>query len=401
MRLLNKILHPSTVRQFMKNSVLMNWSNLNKSIVVLIAGSLAHLLWSFWYLYVSLSPSLKHWMNLSYFHFNLTCLMISFFLHLILIYPCIYLKDNHYIQVYYPYIVIIFFATTFIFAGYAIGVMSPATIASFISLISVGLVLFERKIIYVICVPIVLYLLMSILLSAFNQIEYAPIFSHELNESVLIHNTFWVFSQLYLYIPVFSVAIVLFEILLTQWRNREKQIKMISQIDPLTGIFNRRKIGLELALCESSEQLYALVLLDLDYFKSINDNYGHDTGDMVLISVAQILSSILREQDIVGRFGGEEFIILLKNKSLKQCLDIAERCRKEIEKEHYVIDKKKTIRVTASFGVAVSTVGLKKEMVIQHADRALYLAKKSGRNQVRHYFELQNDLNTTESHDLH
>lgn len=385
----------------MKNSVLMNWSNLNKSIVVLTAGSLAHLLWLLWYLYASLSPSLQHWMNLNYFHFNLTCLTLSFFLHLILIYPCIYLKDNHYIQVYYPYIVIVFFATTFMFAGYAIGVMSPATIASLISLMSVGLVLFERKIIYVICVPILLYLLMIILLSTFNQTAYAPIFSHELNESVLIYNKFWVFSQLYLYIPVFFVSIVLFEILLTQWRNREKQIKMISQIDPLTGIFNRRKIGLELVLCESSEQPYALVLLDLDYFKSVNDNYGHDTGDMVLMNVAEILSSILSVEDIVGRFGGEEFIILLKNKSLKQCLDIAERCRKEIEKEQYVIDKKKIIRITASFGVAVSTVGLKKEMVIQHADRALYLAKKSGRNQVRHYFELQNDLNMTESYDLY
>lgn len=374
----------------MNNSVMMNWSNLNKSILVLILGGLAHILWIMWFLYSSLTPSLQHWMNPDYFITHITCLVISCILHFVFIYPCVHFQHIKLIQTYYPYFVIIFFSTTFMYAGYAVGIMSPATIASYISLVSVGLVLFERKLIYSIFVPITLYLLSSIVLSEASYMSYAPLFSDALNNSDLMHNTFWVYSQLYLYIPIFFASIFLFEVLLTQWRNREKQINTISQMDPLTGIYNRRKIGEDLALLEQDEQNYALVLLDLDFFKSINDNYGHDIGDLVLKGVAKLLSKKMKDQDVIGRFGGEEFILLLKNKSLRQALDLAEICRKEIEKEQYIIDKKKYIRVTGSFGVAVSNVNLSKETVIRHADQALYMAKKSGRNQVRHYFEIQN-----------
>lgn len=391
MRLLIKIFKLSGVDHFLSTSVLISWSNLRKCTLILVLGSIAHILWIFWFLYASLSPSLQQWMNLEDYNYNIKFLLISFLAYLILILPCIYLRDNYYIKTYYPYLVVVFFSTTFMYEGHAIGILSPVTIASFISLMSVGLVLFERKYIYPIFIPFIVYVFINILLSSEDKTKYAPVFSQQLNESVLIHNQFWVYSQMYLYAPVFLATIVLFEILLTQWRNREKQINKMSQIDPLTGIFNRRKIGSELMQFELAQQNYALVLLDLDYFKSINDNYGHDMGDIVLINVAKILSNVLREDDILGRFGGEEFIILFKNKSLKQCLDIVERCRKEIERENFIVDKKKTIRVTASFGVAVSNIGLTKEMVIQHADQAMYLAKKSGRNQVRHYFELQRE----------
>lgn len=131
-----------------------------------------------------------------------------------------------------------------------------------------------------------------------------------------------------------------------------------------------------------------MVLLDLDFFKHINDNFGHDIGDDVLQNVARILSRVLREGDVVGRFGGEEFILVLPHKNLQQALDIAERCRKEIEQAQFTVDKKTRIKVTASFGIAISNALLTKEAVIRHADQALYMAKKQGRNQVRDYFEV-------------
>lgn len=178
---------------------------------------------------------------------------------------------------------------------------------------------------------------------------------------------------------------MLFEVLLTQWRNREKQINEISQIDPLTGIYNRRKIASNLSKIQQDQQSYALVLLDLDHFKKINDSYGHDVGDQVLKKVAKILSTNLRGEDVVGRFGGEEFILVLKNKSLKQAMDIAERCRLEIEKESIYINKSTMIHVSASFGVALSKLSLSKEAIIRQADQALYQAKDNGRNQVKPY----------------
>lgn len=388
MSLLNRIIHPSTIHYFMKNSVLMNWSNLNKSILMLVLGGLDHVLWIAWYIFCTSKPSLQHWMNFDYYNFHLSRMVIFCLLSFLLILPCYYFRHHTFFQHYFPYIAIIFFAVTFMYGGYSIGISSPATIAGYISLVSVGLVLFERKMVYIIFLPITVYLLFAIVLSTMGYMDYAPIFSESLNEQILYKNEFWVYSQLFLYIPIFFASIVLFEILLTQWRNREKQIEEISQMDPLTGIFNRRKIAHNLAEIELEQHNYALVLLDLDFFKHINDNFGHDIGDDVLQNVARILSRVLREGDVVGRFGGEEFILVLPHKNLQEALDIAERCRKEIEQAQFTVDKKTRIKVTASFGIAISNALLTKEAVIRHADQALYMAKKQGRNQVRDYFEV-------------
>lgn len=387
MKLLTQIIHSSPVQQFMNNSVLMNWSNLNKSMLVLFLGGIDHILWIAWYLGCSFTPSLQHWLNPDYFNFHVTRMSICCILSFLLMWPCHYYRHNVYAQTYLPYISIIFFSLTFIYGGYTIGISSPATIAGYISLVTVGLVLFERKIIYIIFIPITIYLLIAIVLSMLGKMTYAPVYSEEVNRSILIHNEFWVYSQLYLYIPIFFAGLVLFEVLLTQWRNREKQINEISQIDPLTGIYNRRKIASNLSKIQQDQQSYALVLLDLDHFKKINDSYGHDVGDQVLKKVAKILSTNLRGEDVVGRFGGEEFILVLKNKSLKQAMDIAERCRLEIEKEPIYINKSTMIHVSASFGVALSKLSLSKEAIIRQADQALYQAKDNGRNQVKPYLD--------------
>ncbi|WP_228140701.1 GGDEF domain-containing protein [Acinetobacter sp. TGL-Y2] len=388
MSLPNRIIHPSTIHYFMKNSVLMNWSNLNKSILMLVLGGLDHLLWIAWYIFCTSTPAFQQWMNLDYFNVHFPRTVILCLLSFLLILPCHYFRHIPFFQRYFPYIAIIYFAVTFMYAGYTIGINSPATIAGYVSLVTVGLVLFERKMVYIIFLPITVYLLFAIVLSTLGYMDYAPVFNQSLNQQILYKNEFWVYSQLFLYIPIFFASIVLFEILLTQWRNREKQIEKISQMDPLTGIFNRRKIAHNLAEIELEQHNYALVLLDLDFFKHINDNFGHDIGDDVLQNVAKILSRMLREGDVVGRFGGEEFILVLPHKNLQEALDIAERCRKEIEQAQFTVDKKTRIKVTASFGVAISNALLNKEAVIRHADQALYMAKKQGRNQVRDYFEV-------------
>ena len=125
--------------------------------------------------------------------------------------------------------------------------------------------------------------------------------------------------------------------------------------------------------------------------KDINDKYGHDIGDIVLQQVAGILTENIHEEDIVGRFGGEEFIILTRGGQLAKAIDIAERCRKAIEKEVILLDTQRKISITASFGVAASInpFGITKEEIIRQADQALYLAKKNGRNQVRHFLEIK------------
>ena len=175
---------------------------------------------------------------------------------------------------------------------------------------------------------------------------------------------------------------------MTQWRNREAQIQRMSLLDPLTNLYNRRSLAQSLNQMQFEAQSYALILLDLDHFKNINDNYGHDAGDTVLKRVAKILQVHLQNADVAGRFGGEEFLLILQNKTHEQALLIAEQCRQLIEQEAIQFDLNHTIYITASLGVALSNIGLSKEIVLRQADQALYLAKKQGRNQVRHFAEI-------------
>ena len=130
---------------------------------------------------------------------------------------------------------------------------------------------------------------------------------------------------------------------------------------------------------------YALVLLDLDHFKRINDYYGHHKGDETLIRVSEVLTLLLRESDVVGRFGGEEFILILKNSNLEKAAQVAERCRAAIQQLEIYSDDGQRIHVTASFGIALSSPELRPQQLLSQADKALYQAKASGRNLVKAY----------------
>lgn len=281
-----------------------------------------------------------------------------------------------------------YFGITLIYGGFNVGILSPATIGGYISLISVGIVLLERKVIYSTAIPVTIFMLSCIVLSGLEKIPYAPLFSQELNQTILSENPFWIYSMLFLYAPIFIFSIILFEILLTQWRYREEQIQYMSSFDPLTNIFNRRSLAQRLSVIQLENQSYALILLDLDHFKSINDHYGHDIGDLVLIKVAQLFNLHLHKGDMVGRYGGEEFLLILQNKTEHQVLSFAEQLRKCIEQEQISLDLQDELHVTASLGVAFSEQNISTEMVLRYADQALYLAKKKGRNQVCCYAEV-------------
>lgn len=155
----------------------------------------------------------------------------------------------------------------------------------------------------------------------------------------------------------------------------------LTQVDPLTGALNRR--GLE---DEGHDQFDAdarpcVVVIDADRFKSINDTWGHATGDEVLKRIGAILSGVVRGGDLVARIGGEEFLLVLPGVDLAQAARIAERARAQLEAT--VVDAGgHPVRVTASFGVAQRAAGESREAVIARADAALFAAKQGGRNRV-------------------
>lgn len=175
----------------------------------------------------------------------------------------------------------------------------------------------------------------------------------------------------------------------------------LASVDPLTGLFNRRYAMAFLAeLTESarrSGQPYAILLADLDRFKSVNDRFGHATGDAVLVEVAQRLTNGLRREDLVARIGGEEFLIILPDQSLARAEEIARTLCRRIEERPVTHHRNEPVHVTASIGLAVWTPvedfapagsrphggsACRGHDLIERADRALLRSKQAGRNHV-------------------
>lgn len=166
------------------------------------------------------------------------------------------------------------------------------------------------------------------------------------------------------------------------------ELKDLSNRDPMTHLYNRRYFSeisdkiLSLSMRNGTD--LSIIILDIDKFKNINDTYGHGVGDKVIISLANNLEKNIRESDVVARFGGEEFVILLNNTNLENSVLIAEKIRKKIE-DIEIIDGDNILKFTASFGVAKYEDTLDSEKIehtLKRADNALYIAKENGRNQV-------------------
>ncbi|NMH59441.1 tetratricopeptide repeat-containing diguanylate cyclase [Alteromonas ponticola] len=169
-------------------------------------------------------------------------------------------------------------------------------------------------------------------------------------------------------------------------RKMQRQLKQQAQTDELTGVPNRHHFSQlaasSLAYHKKTQQVLTLVVFDLDYFKHINDSYGHLIGDWALKAVIEAIQEVLREQDVIGRLGGEEFGILLPGCTLSKARSITEKCREAIE----AIDTSQSgeqFKITASFGIADTQVcGYTFETLYANADLALYKSKKEGRNRV-------------------
>ncbi len=164
--------------------------------------------------------------------------------------------------------------------------------------------------------------------------------------------------------------------------------KEMAIIDELTGIFNRRGIldllRREVARSERFNLPLSIAMVDVDDFKRINDTFGHVTGDKVLKAVALIMKSAIRRIDMLGRYGGEEFLIIFPNTPKDNARVAAEKLRKEVE-SHKFKYRDQEFRVTISLGVAEYTYGDSVEVLISKADEALYKAKRAGKNRVEIY----------------
>ena len=166
----------------------------------------------------------------------------------------------------------------------------------------------------------------------------------------------------------------------------QQELHTLARIDPLTGVSNRLAIDeattrlLERAIRQ--RQSLGVLMLDADHFKSVNDRFGHSSGDKVLRALASRIRATLRETDVIGRVGGEEFVVLSPAIDLPAALLLGERIRLMVESTPMLIDDN-VLQLTVSVGVAVTTLAeCDGAMVLQRADKALYAAKRAGRNRV-------------------
>ncbi len=169
-------------------------------------------------------------------------------------------------------------------------------------------------------------------------------------------------------------------------KKAKEKLLQLATTDELTGIANRRsfmeRLNNEFDRAKRYESRYSLLMIDIDYFKSINDNYGHKAGDKALQSAASVMKKSLRTSDIIGRVGGEEFSVILPETDIKAALFIAERLRSRVE-DTVVIHDDEEIFITVSIGVSESQTGDQSvDDIYIRSDSAMYNAKKNGRNRV-------------------
>lgn len=171
----------------------------------------------------------------------------------------------------------------------------------------------------------------------------------------------------------------------TRRKEYELQLARLAHVDPLTGLSNRRKLSEQLK--QESERArrhgsaLSIAILDVDHFKRFNDTYGHELGDRVLTELARAMEDCLREYDLFGRWGGEEFLVLLPNTGLTEALAVAGRMQTSI-RQRSMLHEGKAVSITASIGLAEYRVGENPSETLRRADRALLKAKRTGRDRV-------------------
>ena len=188
-----------------------------------------------------------------------------------------------------------------------------------------------------------------------------------------------------LFWKVLGAAVVLL-LIVFYWNRKLSQLNRklihLAETDQLTGLYNRLKIdqtlNIEIHRAQRAAQVMSVIMLDIDFFKRVNDVYGHQAGDQLLVSVAELLRQRTREIDLVGRWGGEEFIVICPYTNLEGALSLAEDLRVTVEQQPFTHEQ----HITISLGVSTYQEGDTGKDLVARADAALYAAKNAGRNRV-------------------
>jgi len=265
---------------------------------------------------------------------------------------------------------------------YAIGPYSAASGLIMVAAILIGMVLLDRRSFWMAVIGWFVSMLAMHFGSKAGWLPFLSLFEASLEQPLLskVAAERAVAAAL-IYVPL---AIVM-DHLVSVWRRDERSLHEAAQLDSLTGAYTRgfamEVMQRVLTRARNENKRFAVLMLDLDHFKRINDAHGHARGDVVLQHTTRAVQSTLRADDIVGRFGGEEFVVVLPGADLQQAMGAAQRCRVAVESME--IPGAPYLAVTASVGVAAfPDHGQDLDTLLKASDRAMYIAKANGRNRV-------------------
>lgn len=294
---------------------------------------------------------------------------------------------SHWIGQTLQYIIAIFYMIEMTFFGYFIGSMSIASGVVLMGAPIFGLFMLERRPVYVALLSGTALMLLLSYATVREWIVYAPLLKGD-QRLELANADFWYWSLVYFTLPHIIIVLGFCDLLMTSLRRREAEVRYLSERDALTGLLNRRslhRLMQEMYQHPKPESQYlGLMILDLDHFKRINDQHGHLIGDEVLRLTAEVLQNTIRKQDLAGRFGGEEFVVVLENATEQEVMRVAQRIREQLQAITLYDQIGQRVQVSGSFGAISLSLGrhIQIEQAIHLVDQALYQAKQQGRNQV-------------------
>ena len=375
----------------------MNWSEIDRCLLICGLNLLMYLEFLIWTKIITLFPEHFTDVNQEVAHSMQVTLLWLFVAGSIATAIAYYIKLKALPTERFRDFLIFFFGFPYVWFAYHNGLTGLATGLYTLAIGVIGLFLFPHRIVIqalAVCITLLIALMIG------TTIGSVPVSGLYVDYPLHTQSTTWLVTQFLLNVPMLMIVLYMISGLLNGLKEREDQIRQLSRIDELTQTWNRRylfeQFEREINLALRDESPLAFIILDLDYFKKINDTFGHQTGDKILRDTAAVLKTSIRKTDILGRYGGEEFAIVLPNCDDFTARKIAERCRQEIERiiisPNPMCQKHlgQPMSASASFGVASYNVRQISdtsgeptiENIIERADQALYSAKKTGRNRV-------------------
>lgn len=298
---------------------------------------------------------------------------------------CLLLRQRHPHALWVQHLATQYYTLALVISSYFVGTLTFATGVVLLGAPVLGFILLDRRVVWWSTGVGMFALLGLTYANAYGLIPYAPAVLPPSDGGTRL----WWINTMYLFsLPHVLVILFFADQTVSRWRQREATIRMLSSTDMLTGLHNRRSImeqlEKEVARSQRDGLPLAVVILDLDYFKKINDTWGHPTGDRALQAAAEAVRGTLRQGDVVGRYGGEEFLLLLPATPVEGARMLLERCRVGLAEAVVAAESGADVRLSGSFGVASNErcPGMDAEGLIRLADSALYRAKECGRNRV-------------------